>query len=741
MIGQKITVAEKTKNGQKIYVVKDNQGNMLSLSSYQPPKHVLDLFGLCQQDYQVGYTLQHRPFDYFDGWSLLQRTRMDQRTFGAFVGAEYVSSEKRWKWRGRKNTARNKLLAIAAQMVAGILFPTVMAYDDQQNDQAMLARVMRIQVEHHLKRANYEMQFLFSLLSALVCPAVFLQVEWVEAMQKVKVRLMDDSIDMQDAIDEVLSGLQLNIRPVDEIMLLDFYTRDIQRQPGIVDIQRISYDIARSRYAGRFFETVKDEQGNAVLDEDGNEQQKDLFDYVQAGKTRVVVATTERQVLYDIEWTEADRDFVQVLTFKYRPEDLEVVWVAGVFMGEQGTDKQELYANNPFTHRRMAMVFDDKGNPTWGSVPMYNIAKSGFEPADPYGRFAYYKSAAFKAYWEDDGINEAYRMLIDGAKLDVYKPVLISGIAKVDGQVIAPHAVSTMPGDGKMTAYSLGPNLAAAMQALTQNQSDLQDSTIQGILTGQLGARQSALAVNAAMQNAKIMLGLFGLMIADLCVQVGNLTIDCIAEHATVGMLDTTVPGALGMKYKTYLAQTKERGKTVSHRIVFTDRYFGKKLTTDQIREREWELYENYNRDKQSTTYVWEINPYAMVRTRYQTFVDADQMLTRSMGGDKQNKAEAFNMLTDPRVAPFVDLEAAANDLVIDEYGGNDPDRYKKKATGGDAQNAVLQQIMGGMPGGGGGGPPGGQGADFMPSGGGNGGGGSPVVPSPSLQTTPAISL
>lgn len=727
MIGQKITVAEKTKDGQKVYVVKDSQGNMLSPSAYQPPDHVMKLFSLCQQDYQVAYMLQHRPFDYFDGVSLLQRTRMDQRTFGAFVGADYVPAERKWKWRGRKNTARNKLLAIAAQMIAGILFPTVMAYDDQQNDQAMLARVMRVQVEHHLKRAKYEMQFLFGLLSALVCPAVFLQVEWVEAMQKVKVRMMDGSIDVQDAIDEVISGLQLNIRPVDEILLADFYTRDMQRQPYIVDIQRISWDEARKRYAGQCFQVDPE-----------TDEKKDLFDFVQAGKTRVVVATTERQVLYDIEWTEADRDFVQVLTFKYRPEDLEVVWVGGVFMGFEGANKQELYANNCFKHRRMALVFDSLGNPQWGSVPIYNIAKSGFEPADPYGRFAYYKSAAFKAYWEDDGINEAYRMMIDGGKLDVYKPVLISGIAKVNGQVIAPHAVSTMPADGKMTAYSLGPNLAAAMQILQQNQSDLQDSTLQSILTGQLGARQSALAVNAAIQNAKTMLGNFGLLIGDLCTQIGDLTVDCIVEHATVGMLDTSVPGALGMKYKTYLAQTKERGKTVTHRIVFTDQYFGKKMTPAQIRKREWELYENYNRDKKDTTYVWEINPYAMVRMRYQTFVDADQMLTRSVGGDKQSKAEAFNMLTDPRVAPFVDLEAVANDFVIDEYGGNDPDRYKNKTSGEDAHSSVLQKIMGGPLGGNGGTAPGGVGADFQPN---TNGGGTTMPPvAPSLQNSqPAI--
>lgn len=732
MIGQQITFGMEKQKGRglgEVLVVRDSQGNQLSESTYQPPAHVLELFGRCMRDYQVAYALQHRPFDYFDGLSLLARTREDQRTFAAFVGAEYVTAEKAWKWKGRKNTARNKLLAIAAQMIAGILFPTVMAYDEQQNDQKSLARVMRVQIEFHLKKAKYEMQFLFSLLSALVCPAVFMQVEWVEAMQNVKVRMEDGTISMMQAVDDIISGLQLNIRPVDEIMLGDFYTFNLQRQPLIVDIKRISWDEARSRFEGKHF--AKDNVTGQMID---------LFGFVQPGKTRVVIATQERQVLYDIEWTEADRDFVQVLTFKYRPEDLEVCWVGGVFMGDEGVDKQELYTLNPFKHRRMTLVFDEKGDPQWGSAPIYNYAKSGFEPADPYGRFAYYKSGAFKEYWDDDSINQAYRALQDGMKLDVYKPIMISGIAKVDGQVIAPHAVSTMPADGKMTAYSLGPNLAAAMNVIQQNAADISDSTIAGILQGQLGARQSALAVNAALQNAKIMLGLFGLQVADLCMQVGDLTIDCIIENTTVGSLNTSVEGALGMKYKTYLAQSKERGKTITHKIIYTDHYYGKKMTPAQIQEREWELWEAHGgNDKDAHTYVWEINPYAACRMRYQTFIDADQMLTRSMGGDKKNNQEAFAMLTDPRVAPFIDAEAVVNDFVIDEYGGNDPDRYKKK---GGAQpqdtNAMMQAIMGNMKGGENGGS--GSGGDAMPSvtPNKNGGGNLPTVAPSALPTIPA---
>ncbi len=67
-------------------------------------------------------------------------------------------------------------------------------------------------------------------------------------------------------------------------------------------------------------------------------------------------------------------------------------------------------------------------------------------------------------------------------------------------------------------------------------------------------------------------------------------------------------------------------------------------------------------------------------------------------GGDKQQKTVAFNIMTDPRVAPFVDMETVVNDFVIEEYGGDDPDKFKAKGQ----VNSMLGAVMGtgGAPGG-----------------------------------------
>lgn len=656
----------------------DNNGNTVAKSRYQPPPEVMKLFARCQTDYGIAWQLQHRPFDEFDGISLLERANRDQKTFGAFVGAEWVPKNKQWRWKGRKNTARNKIIAILAQLMAAILIPSVFATDDQNNESKECAKVMRILVQEHLRRADYEIKFMFMVLSALVNPATFVQVEYVEKMQGVKVNLGAGKIEIRQAIDDLMSGLALNIVPIDELLLGDFFTFSMQAQPYLVRIRRIPYDVAKGIYSGKFFDTM---EGTEV----------DRFDFVTAGKTRVFLATQEGQTLFDVEWTEGDQNMVQEATFYYRGEDLEVKWVGGVFMGNYDpANPEQIYNLNPFTHRRMTQVGEE-----WGSMPVYGFAKSGNEPLDPQMRFAYYKSVAFKEFWDDATLNMAERLLVDGMHLDVLKPILISGISKYDSNIIAPGAVGSLPKDAVVAPYQLGPNLAAASTVIAKQSSDLSDSSIAPILQGQLGTRQSATAYAAALAAAKRMLTVFTALTADLIRQIGELSIDCIIMSETVGEINEEIPGALGMKFQTYLIRGNEKGRTITHKILMTDRYFGRTLSEQQKREREWELWEQAGGASKNAMQIWEVNPYQFARRKYTCAVDADEMLQNSTGAVQQRKDKALAVLTSPAVAPFTDAEAVVNDFAIEEYGGNDPDRYKKKASSADS---IMQQMGMGHP-------------------------------------------
>lgn len=651
MIGSIVTDPKTGKPDPQVY-------KKLSKSAYQPPKHVKELWARIQTDYQTAYMLQHRPFREFDGYSLLERARLDQELFAAYVGAEWIPEHKRWKWRGRKNTARNKLIAICSRMIAGMLYPTVHAHNELNEEDTMTARVMRIRIEDHLRKAGYEVKFLFMVMSALVNPAVFVQVEWVEMMQKIK-----HNGQIEEVLNEFLSGLVLNILPIDEIMLPDFYsgTGNLKDLNCVLRIRRIPWDKARAKWAGRFFTT---EAG----------MKKDLFDYVQAGQTRVFLTGQENQELFDIEWTEADMTYVQEITAYYLYEDLEVPILGGVAM----VNEDDVYNTNPFNHRRFTLTADG-----WKSFSVLPFAMAGFEPLDPAMRFAYFKSGAFKEFWDDRALNKMHQLAYDGAYLDIIKPTTVSGVTKVDGTMMVPGGVFAIPAGQNMQQYSLGPNLKAAFDAIQQYDKDMQESTNINPVPQPGQPNISAAQVNAAQAQAKLFMSIFSIFIADLIKQIGDLTIDCEVNQGCLAGVDDRIPGHIGLIPKVSLIKGKDKGKSVTHKIIFTDKHMGRKYTPKQIQDKEWDLYNSSGKTPKdryhSKQRTYEVNPYQYARTIYSTFIDVDEMMDKSIGAEQNRAMMSFNILTDPRVAPFTDAQAVVDDFAIDKFGGDDPDKYKKK--------------------------------------------------------------
>lgn len=652
MIGSIIT----DKDGKPV----DGNGKALSESKYQPSEEVLKLFARVQTDYQAAYNLQTKPLDEFDGLSLLSRAKLDQQTFSAYVGAEYVPAQKSWRWRGRKNTARNKLLGIAAHMLTGMLFPYVYANNPENEEDKMTARVMRILIEDHLKKSKYESKFLFMVLSALVNPAVVCQVEYVVAMQKIKQKMADGKMKILEAVDSLLTGIQMNIVPIDEFLIGDLYsgTGNVQRLPYIIRVRRIAYDEAR-----------------AIYGENKN------FKYVRAGATKIVMSGQDKQTLFDIDWSEADENYVQVITAYYRSEDLEVEWVGGVFMGNE----KDPYNSNPFKHRRVTQVDGE-----YVTAPVYEYAVSGFEPLDPSGRFFYFKSGAFKEYWDDKGINRAHQLAYDGMQLDVLKPMFLSGVTNVNSAVIAPGATIGMPQNASATLYSMSPNITAALEILTQEKQDMSESTQDQTQGGIQQPNVTARAAIMAQQNARIFLGIFGVMVADLVKQIGELTIDCIIQHTTVGEVDATVPEAMQMKYKTLLIKGKEKGKEITNRVEFTSDTMGE-VPQQSLEELEWQLFHQAGGEATDQR-IYKVNAFRFARSQFSVSVDADEIVSYALGTKEQKDQAALAMFSNPVVMPFVDMKAVVRDFVIEKYGGSDPDRYEAKE-----QDPMLQAIMGGQ--------------------------------------------
>jgi hypothetical protein len=239
-----------------------------------------------------------------------------------------------------------------------------------------------------------------------------------------------------------------------------------------------------------------------------------------------------------------------------------------------------------------------------------------------------------------------------------------------------------------VTPYQLSPNLAAALNMMRQETQDMSESTQDAIMSGITEKGVTAYATSKAEQNAKVVLGVFATMIADLVKQAGELCIDDILLHTTVGEVDATVPEALRMKYKVIMMRGKDGGKDVTNKIEFDDSMMNE-MTEEEANKLEWEMFEKAG-GVDSDQRNFKVNPYRFARTQFNLYIDPTQIITRAMGTDQLRNERAFNMLMDPRVQPFVNQQAVVDKFVIDEYSDGDPDKFKPQKN-----DDILSQIMG----------------------------------------------
>lgn len=631
------------------------------------PLEVRRMWEQVRQDYFTAYALQNRPFQEFDMLSLLQRMNLDQQTWGAFVGANYSPSDQSWRWQGRKNTARNKIIGILAHVVSAMLYPFVYAYNDENKEDELTARVMRILIENHLKKTKYEDKFLYMMCSALVNPAVFAQVECVEALQKIKYK-KDGKWVIDEVIDEVLSGIHLNLVPVDQMMLGDFYTPDIQNQPYILRVRRMSYVEARAVYGRKHFWNGED-----------------LFDYVKKGDlTQIVGAGRDYQTIYNIDWTLADQEFVQIITAYYKSEDLEVDFVGGVLMGSY----DDPYNTNPFKKRRLTT----NKNGEYSTMPVYPFAKTGFEPIDPNRRFAYYKSAAFKEFWDDASLNRAFQLAQDSSYLGAFPPSMITGVTNIESSIMVPGYTFGAPKDATLTPAFQQRNLASLQFLIDKNIDDMSLSTQDALQSGFAEKGVTATASLRAEQNAKIIMTVFARMICNLVEDIGQLYIDDVLLHTTQGEIDATIPDSIKVKFRSFNHQTKENGKEINNIIKFDPNMSLPTFNNQKATDLEWSLYNKNGKDKPHT-YEYIVDPYKFAKASFTLRVDPDVIVSRSLGTDTLRKERLLNYAINPAIAPFLNVKEVVDKLVVDELAEGDPDKFKADD---QQQNQMANAMFGG---------------------------------------------
>lgn len=604
------------------------------VSEYQPTKEVSDFTSLVKQDYQTGQNILTNTYEEFDDRSIIEEQNQNQRAFNTYVADENLDPDEKWRWQGRRPIVRNKIIGMAAQLTANILYPNIFPQNKSDEEDKLAAAVMKDLIKWNIDNSDYERSFVFGVVAGLVNPATILKAEYSEALQTVKTKNDDGSISKEQVVDEILSGFNTNVIPVDEFLITNVYEFDVQKQKAVIRKRFIDFDEAEALY-----------------------EEHENFKFVTPG-VKVLFSEDEGQ-FYDVKDDELDT-LVEEVTYYNRREDTEVVFVNGIYLGDDNTEA------NPIKHR------DNQNR------PKYPFVKGIHEMVDE-GSFFYGKSAVAKIKGDEDLLNTMWGLTMDGSYLDVMKPILISNTnEEIDKSVMFPASVTVLENDARITPLTTGSNLNSGYAAIQEIEQSITESSQSDVRSGvDAGGDQTAFEISRLEKNAIINQGLSIGMIARMIEDFGDLMIDIILMHQTVGQTQEILGGGTKVKFSTFLLQDEpEKGKKVTKKIVFTDELMGRPMTDEQFKDEQFKVLDEEG-GIDGETRIFKVNPFKFGDMSFKARASADSLMQDSDAIAKALRLEGYDrMITNP----LADMEEVSRDFLFEVFAEGDSEKYMKKA-------------------------------------------------------------
>ena len=614
----------------------DKKGNPITpASSYSPPQEIADLTARIQKDYQIGYNNLHRPYEEFSHRTVIEEMNAGQKIFNSYIPPRSEDPDESWRAQTVRPLARNKMISIAAHVTANLIYPSLFAQNEKDEEDAMAAQVMGDILEWVQERADYDRVFLFAVISMLSNPAAIADVSYVKAVIKAR-KLAEEGAKLEEVLDELNSGIKIGLVPVDEFYIANVREFYIQKQRFVIRRRYIDYDEAKSLYSHH-----------------------PNWEYVTPGVKAVYSA--DDGSFYDIK-DDDNPSLVEEVTYFNRREDMEIPFINGIYFGKDEIEE------NYMKHRRTILLPDGEV----ATIPVYKFAKSGYEPIDEM-RFFYYKSAASKLGPDQDLIDTLYNMVIDGTFLSVMPPVNVFGSEEQSASVVYPGAVNYFSQEAKTEVMDIGRNINAGMNTINMVEHSIsqssQDDTRMGISAS---GSQTAFEISRMEQNAAVQLGLFGKMIGFFVRDLSELLIDDIILHLTVAQTNELLGGEIRMKYNTFLIKEKsEGGKKAKKKIEFTDEIMG----DVDVKKKQLQLLKRETDD----TRILLVNPYQFARMRYLVSVQADAVIGKSKYTSKILNLEAYDRMIQ---SPFVDQQSVTKDFLVETFAEGETEKYMAKQEG-----------------------------------------------------------
>jgi hypothetical protein len=593
-------------------------------SSYNPSPEVRNLTQMVKADYAIGDEVLHRPFEEFNGMSLIERANTDQASWMSWNPEASKDPEGGWRFSGIRPMTRNKVISTAAHLTSQVVIPMIHAQNDKDEDDRYAAYVMRDLLEFNIQRSNYELAFMYGVISALVNPVTYFKVSYSVAQQEVwkkkkKVKVTDDE----------MSGFQFYLIPPDEVLIGNPYTFDLQKQPFVIHRRFISYDEAQALHGSH-----------------------ENFDHITAGIKAIY--SEDDGLFYDVE--DPNDMLVEEVTYYCRRKDMQCVFVNGVYMSNEDVEY------NPMTHR------------TNENKPKYPFVKMGAEPVDGM-RFFAYKSLVSKLQNDQEGLDRAWQMYHDANFLATYPPTVTIGAGKIDKSVIVPATNTDLKQGATINPLNLV-NPAPMQASMMEFERSINESSQDPQMQGNQGqnpqtARQSILI----QQNAQTNLGIMGKMIGAAVKEIGELMLDDVIRYQTIGKSEEILGGMPKLKFRTFIIPNKAvEGKNTTEIIRFKSDMLGLEMTDQEKEEKELEMFAESGDDR----HLYDVNPELFARMSYLVSVDYEQMMQRNSNFEKAFKLETYDraimnplIINDPEKAALI-----TRDFLLEPLVGGDADKY-----------------------------------------------------------------
>lgn len=612
------------------------------VAAYQPSKEVSDFTAIVKKDFGTGVDILNKPWMELGDLSVIERMNRDQRTFNAFVDESVEDPGEAWKWRGTRSKARNKAIAMHAQLTAGYIIPMFLAQNDASEEDRDMSDVMRDIAEWMVNNSNYKSSFLMTTMGMLVNPVTYLGAEYAQIFQKIKEKT-EKGYTVTEILDEVLSGFRAPVYSADQILITNAYEQNIQRQRAILPRRYVEYSEAEAKHG-----------------------EHENWQYVQKGIKSIY--SEEDGLFYEVK-DDDHPNLVEEVIYKSRRNDMEVCFINGIYLGDDNIEA------NPIKHR-------DNRN-----APKYNVVPFGYQRINEH--FYFYKSLMNSQYWDNRLLDAQYEIGMNRAFLDIEMPLAVSGKDNIDSDIVFPNSVVAFADkDVKVTPLLPAANLGNLFSGMSIVEKSIDESSVSDVTGGQLpDANQKATALNIAEKNARTLLQGVGKTLAESMVQYGGLMSDIGTQHLTIPQISEIAGEGGKVKYPTFILDNKvSNGRNTSKILRFDESLLGKTMSEKKRKEKEVELAIEAGYPDNDKTIV-RINPELFSRMKYLVRIEPELMFPKNQ---EFMQAMMLQIQTQFEMNPYINLEALTRKTLYQFFRGETDEIMKKVELGMESMNDIL---------------------------------------------------